>query len=101
MILGGILHNRHDSIRRELFWLPKEIHGKPIIGVLACHTGSVEDGERAVAPLRAIPGAVANIMIPRPYAQLQSLLDATQPKGRRYYWKSEYLPEVGPELFEV
>ena len=22
----------------------------------------------------------------------QSLLDATQPKGRRYYWKSEYLP---------
>lgn len=29
---------------------------------------------------------------------MQSLLDATQPKGRRYYWKSEYLPRIEPEL---
>jgi hypothetical protein len=31
---------------------------------------------------------------------MQSLLDATQPKGRRYYWKSEYLPRVEPALCE-
>jgi hypothetical protein len=36
----------------------------------------------------------------RPYAQVQSLLDATQPKGRRYYWKSEYLPRIEPALCE-
>jgi hypothetical protein len=24
------------------------------------------------------------------------VLDATQPKGRRYYWKSEYLPALDP-----
>jgi hypothetical protein len=29
---------------------------------------------------------------------MQSLLDATQPKGRRYYWKSEYLPRIEPAL---
>jgi hypothetical protein len=29
----------------------------------------------------------------------QSLLDATQPKGRRYYWKSEYLRGFEPALF--
>jgi hypothetical protein len=29
---------------------------------------------------------------------MQSLLDATQPKGRRYYWKSEYLSRVEPAL---
>jgi FAD/FMN-containing dehydrogenase len=28
----------------------------------------------------------------------QSLIDATQPKGRRYYWKSEYLPALEPDL---
>jgi FAD/FMN-containing dehydrogenase len=28
----------------------------------------------------------------------QSLVDATQPKGRRYYWKSEYLPGFEPEM---
>ncbi len=30
--------------------------------------------------------------------QMQALLDATQPKGRRYYWKSEYLPGIDPAL---
>ena len=28
----------------------------------------------------------------------QSLLDATQPKGRRYYWKSEFLPGITSEI---
>jgi hypothetical protein len=31
---------------------------------------------------------------------MQMLLDATQPKGRRYYWKSEYLPRVDAEICE-
>jgi hypothetical protein len=41
---------------------------------------------------------VGDVLVRRPYAQLQSLLDATQPKGRRYYWKSEFLPAVEPAL---
>ena len=40
------------------------------------------------------------MLVRRPYVQLQSLLDATQPKGRRYYWKSEYLPRIEPGLCE-
>ena len=36
----------------------------------------------------------------RAYVSQQSLLDATQPKGRRYYWKSEYLPGLSSDLFE-
>ena len=34
----------------------------------------------------------------RPYVQMQSLLDATQPNGRRYYWKSEYLSRIDSAL---
>jgi FAD/FMN-containing dehydrogenase len=41
---------------------------------------------------------VGDIIQRRPYVSQQSLLDATQPKGRRYYWKSEYLPKLQPEL---
>lgn len=80
-------------------WLPKEMHGKPMIGVLACYSGAREDGERLLAPLRTLGAPVADMIAPRPYAQMQCLLDATQPKGRRYYWKSEYLGGLGPELF--
>jgi hypothetical protein len=79
-------------------WLPKEFHGKPIIALLVCHVGSREDAERAVAPIKSFGQPIGDVLVRRPYVQLQTLLDATQPKGRRYYWKSEYLPRVEPAL---
>ena len=82
-------------------WLPKEIHGKPIIGIFACHSGTPEQAARDVAPIKAFGKPAADILVRRPYAQMQGLLDATQPKGRRYYWKSEYLPAVEPAALET
>lgn len=79
-------------------WLPKEIHGKPIAAILACHTGAPERAAKDVAPIKAFGTPVGDVLVRRPYVQMQALLDATQPKGRRYYWKSEYLAEVTPEL---
>jgi FAD/FMN-containing dehydrogenase len=79
-------------------WLPKEIHGKPIVAMMACYSGRLEDGERTVAPIKALGKPAGDLLVRRPYAQLQSLLDAMQPKGRRYYWKSEYLPGVTSAL---
>ncbi len=32
---------------------------------------------------------------------MQSLLDATQPKGRHYYWKSHYLPGIDAKIVDV
>jgi FAD/FMN-containing dehydrogenase len=82
-------------------WLPKEIHGKPIAAIVVCHTGNIEDGEALVAPLRKLGRPVADIVTRRPYTQMQSLIDATQPKGRRYYWKSHYLPKLTRESNEI
>jgi FAD/FMN-containing dehydrogenase len=79
-------------------WLPKEIHLKPIVGILACYSGDPAEGEKLVAPIKSFGNPVGDVLVRRPYAQLQALLDATQPKGRRYYWKSEYLPAIEPEL---
>jgi len=79
-------------------WLPKDIHGKPIVAILACHTGDVAAAERDVAAIKAFGRPVGDVLVRRPYAQMQTLLDATQPKGRRYYWKSEYLPGITPAL---
>jgi len=81
-------------------WLPREWHGKPIAALLACHSGRPEDGERAVAPIKGFGAPIGDVLVRRPYAQMQALLDATQPKGRRYYWKSEYLPGITPALCE-
>jgi hypothetical protein len=79
-------------------WLPKEWHGKLIVGLLACYTGKPEEGEKIVAPIKSFGNPIGDVLVRRPYVQMQSLLDATQPKGRRYYWKSEYLSGIAPEL---
>lgn len=81
-------------------WLTPEIHGKPIVAIIACHSGSPEEAERAVEPIKSFGNPVGDALVRRPYTQLQSMLDATQPKGRRYYWKSEYLPGIEPDLCE-
>lgn len=82
-------------------WLPPAIHGQPIIAVFVCHSGGIDEGEQILAPLRALGTPVADIVTRRPYTQMQSLLDATQPKGRRYYWKSNYLAEVHPQAIRL
>jgi len=81
-------------------WLPKEMHGQPIVAMLACYSGNPEEGEKAVAPIKSFGQPIGDVLVRRPYTQLQALLDATQPKGRRYYWKSEYLPRIEPALCE-
>lgn len=81
-------------------WLPKKIHGKPIVALLACYSGQPDEGEKVVAPIKAFGEPLGDVLVRRPYTQMQSLLDATQPKGRRYYWKSEYLPRIEPALCE-
>jgi FAD/FMN-containing dehydrogenase len=80
-------------------WIAKEAHGKPVVAMFVCYTGKVEEGERLLAPVKAFGKPVGDILQRRSYVSQQSLLDATQPKGRRYYWKSEYLRSFEPALF--
>lgn len=81
-------------------WLPKEVHGKTIVALLACYSGDPAEGEDLVRPIKAFGQPVGDVLVRRPYAQMQALLDPTQPKGRRYYWKSEYLAGIDPALCE-
>lgn len=74
-------------------FLPKEVHGKPIVGIAVCHSGSLEDGARAVRPLKEFGNPLADIIGPKPFVVHQTLFDAAMAPGRHYYWKSEYLPE--------
>lgn len=80
-------------------WLPSDIHGKQIVVLFVCDSGPVEEGLAKVVPIKAFGAPVGDVIQRRPYVSQQSILDATQPKGRRYYWKSEFLPGLSSELF--
>ena len=74
-------------------FLPKEVHGKPIVAIAVCHSGGLEDGERAVRPLKEFGNPLGDIIEPKPFAVHQTLFDVAMAPGRHYYWKSHYLPE--------
>jgi len=81
-------------------WLPADMHGKLIVALFVIHTGSVEEGKKIIAPIKAFGSPIGDIAQPRPYVQHQSILDPTQPQGRRYYWKSDYLSGFAPGMLE-
>jgi FAD binding domain/Berberine and berberine like len=81
-------------------FVPAEMHFKPILGIVICWTGSIEDGERALAPIREVAQPLMDMVQPMPYAALQSMLDGGGPHGTRAYMKAEFLPGLGDEVIE-
>ncbi len=81
-------------------WIDASAHGKPIVALFVCHSGTTDAGVEALKPFRALGGTVGDTVQTRTYLSQQTLLDATQPPGRRYYWKSEYLPAFDPAMTE-
>jgi FAD/FMN-containing dehydrogenase len=82
-------------------WIPQAIHGQSIVALFACHLGSVSEGAKQVAPIKRLGSPVGDIIQARSFASQQTLLDATQPAGRRYYWKAEYLATLDRQLLDL
>jgi FAD/FMN-containing dehydrogenase len=75
--------------------------GHKIVGMLVAHCGSLEDGQKAVAPIKAFGPPVMDMMGPLPYSVQNGLLDAAFPKGALNYWKSHFLTDLSDEVIEV
>lgn len=63
-------------------------NGSLAIAIVACHCGSLDEGEKAFKPLRAFGSPIADMIQPRTYVEMQSITDEGWPPGRLYYWKS-------------
>jgi hypothetical protein len=78
-----------------------EWHGKEILALAVCYSGSVEEGERVVSPLRAFREPLVDLVAPHPYAAWQTILDPLLVSGRRNYWKSHDFRELSDGLTDV
>ena len=82
-------------------WLPESAHGTPIIMMIVCHSGDLDQAQADLAPIKSYGEPLADMILVRDYVAQQSLIDATQPKGMHFYWKSEFLSGLSDELFET
>jgi FAD/FMN-containing dehydrogenase len=81
--------------------IPEAHRGAPVIVVVGCWCGPLNEGERATQPLRQITRPIADASGPMPYVEAQRLFDADYPKGRRYYWKSLYLDDLSDDAVRL
>jgi len=95
----GIMANLRLAL--PLPTVPEELHGKPIVALVVCYAGAVEEGERALRPIREFATPVLDTVMPKPYVAHQKAFDVGVPHGRHYYWKGHKLPPLSDEMIDV
>ena len=80
-------------------FVPPEWHGRPIAAMVLCHSGA--DPEADLGPVRALGAPIFDLVVEKPYTAQQAMLDATQPKGLHYYWKTEFIPFLSGDFLDT
>lgn len=82
-------------------FIPEEMHGKPVIGIVICYAGDIEEGKRVVQPLKDYGEPIVDAIKPKSYTEQNTMLDAGQPAGLQYYWKNEYLDQISDDAIDT
>jgi FAD/FMN-containing dehydrogenase len=81
---------------------PKEHWGKHACAVIGIYNGSVDAGQKAMAPLAgSVPAPLFNWMGELPFPAMQSLFDPFFPKGLQWYWKGDFVQSLSDEAIDT
>jgi FAD/FMN-containing dehydrogenase len=84
-----------------LAFVPPELHGKLIVGVVCCYAGPVEEGEKVVRPLKEFGSPVLDLCVPKPFLDHQAMFDPSFPHGQWYYFKSCDVVELTDDVIDI
>jgi FAD/FMN-containing dehydrogenase len=87
-VFGGLIHAGDGS-------------GTKLAAIVACHCGTLADGEAATRPLKQFDTPLMDAMGPMPYCQINGMLDAAYPKGALNYWKSSFLSTLNDDAIDT
>jgi FAD/FMN-containing dehydrogenase len=110
LLVGSVLH-AYDHAREALRFYDQFSHNAPdevsvdaafvtlpsgdrAFSISACYVGSPEAGEPVIAPLMKFGHPIESRLQAIPYLQIQSAGDSLFPRGRRYYWKAQFLHQI-------
>jgi FAD/FMN-containing dehydrogenase len=84
-----------------LDFVPEPVRGQPVVGVIVCYVGPVEEGEERMRPLREFGPPALEMVQPMPYTAVQQLLDPPNVKGMQNYWTADFLAELPDEAVDT
>ena len=82
-------------------FVPVELHGEPVVMIICCWVGDLEEGENFIRPLKEFGSPVADVCMAKPFLQHQAMLDPGFPPGRWYYFKSCDVAELTDEVIDI
>jgi len=74
---------------------PEHLHLK-MCAVVWCYTGDPARADALFEPVRALAPALHGVH-PMPFPMLQSVFDALYPPGLQWYWRADFVRELGDE----
>jgi FAD/FMN-containing dehydrogenase len=82
-------------------FISEKWHGKPVSVVIACWSGPLDKGEKALSPIKKW-GQVAGQYVDRmPYPIINTLFDALLPAGLQNYWMGNFSRELPEEAIKI
>jgi hypothetical protein len=82
-------------------FVPEELHGQPVVMVIPCWVGDLEEGEKFIKPMREFGNAVADVCTQKPFLAHQSMFDPSFVPGRWYYFRAFDVPELTDEMIDI
>ncbi len=82
-------------------FVPRELQGKLIVGVVCCYAGPVEEGQKVARPLKAFGSPVLDLCVPKPFLAHQAMFDPSFPHGWWYYMRSCDVADLTDEVIDI
>jgi hypothetical protein len=82
-------------------FVPPELHGEPVVSIVCCYAGPVEEGEEVMRPIKKLGSPALDLCEPKPYTQHQAMFDPSFPHGRWYYFRACDVAELSDEVIDI
>jgi len=76
---------------------PEHLHLKTVCGVVWCCTGSAEESDKALKPMRSLGKPLFDHFGPAPFPVVQSMFDGLFVPGLQWYWRADNFTSLSDE----
>jgi hypothetical protein len=76
---------------------PEHLHLKKVCAIIWCCTGTAEETEEALKPMRTLGNPLLDHVGPAPFPAVQSLFDPLFVPGLQWYWRADNFTDLSDE----
>jgi hypothetical protein len=80
---------------------PEHLHFKKMCALVWCYNGPMEQANEILGPLRSFRHPAFEFFVPMPFPALQSMFDGLYTPGLQWYWKADFVKELGDEAIAL